>query len=150
MTSAPRGADAPQTALPQRLLQNMQGSFIPARWSGSNNSGHQPIGRNILVMMDQMSNITAGGILLPDAKIDAMNEASESGCIFSIGPGAFKSFRDGRAWDGPPLKVGDRIYIEMYAGIKCQGRDGLLYRMLECDVIGSRMDFGYSDDEEWG
>jgi co-chaperonin GroES (HSP10) len=137
------------SSLPQRLLQNMQGTFIPARWTGVNTSGYTPIGRNILVRMDMMANMTAGGVILPDAKIDAMNEASETACIYALGPGAFKSYRDGRAWTGEALRVGDRIYIEKYAGIQCRGRDDMVYRLIECDMIGARMDFGYADDEQF-
>lgn len=139
MTKVPRGADAPASALPQRLLHNMQGSFIPARWYGANVSGLTPRGPNVLVLMDQMSNTTAGGILLPDAKIDAHNEASETGCVFALG--------DQMARIAPDLKVGQRVYIEKYAGIKAKGRDGLIYRIMDEKQIGGIIDFGYADDE---
>lgn len=144
MTSAPRGADAPQSKLQPRLLENQQGSFIPARWNGANTSGFTPRGPNILLRMDQMSTVTAGGIYLPDAKIDAMNEASETGCIFGLGEDASK-LKGGLA-----LEIGQRVYIEKYAGIKALGRDGLIYRIVDEKTIGAIMDFGYSDDEEWG
>jgi co-chaperonin GroES (HSP10) len=122
MTKVPQGADAPASALPARLLSNLQGNFIPARWKGANTSGLTPRGPNVLVMMDQQSNRTAGGVLLPDAKIDAQNEASETGCVFAIGPQANTS-------GGGVLEVGQRVYIEKYAGIKALGRDGLVYRI---------------------
>lgn len=144
MTKVPRGADAPASALPQRLLHNMQGSFIPARWYGANVSGLTPRGPNVLVLMDQMSNTTAGGILLPDAKIDAHNEASETGCVFALGPTFRAQMNSGRA---DPLEVGQRVYIEKYAGIKAKGRDGLIYRIMDEKQIGGIIDFGYADDE---
>lgn len=144
MTKAPRGADAPASALPQRLLQNMQGNFIPARWTGSNTSGLTPRGPNVLVLMDQMSNTTAGGILLPDAKIDAHNEASETGCVFGLGRTFLRQMDHGSV---DPLGLGQRVYIEKYAGIKAMGRDGLVYRIMDEKQIGGIIDFGYSDDE---
>lgn len=140
MTTIPRGADAPVSALPQRVHQNLQGEFIPARWAGANTSGLTPRGVNVLVKMDQMVARTSGGIILPDDTIEKQNAASETGCVFGVGPGV-------NAQGAGDLKVGDRIYIEKYAGIVARGRDGLMYRFVDERNVGGLIDFGHADDE---
>lgn len=140
MTKVPRGAGAPATALKRRVHSNLQGEFIPARWKGKNPSGLAPRGPNVLVMMDQMSSRTAGGVFIPDESIDRQNEASETGCIFAVGPQADEA-------GGGPLEIGKRVYIDKYAGIKALGRDGLVYRIMDEKQIGGIIDFGYADDE---
>lgn len=114
-----------------RLIKGMQADYLPVFWTGENVSGLRPYGPNVLVQMDPCSAASAGGILLVDDMVDRMNEASVTGCIVDMGPEAFSALTD-------RPKVGDRIYIEKYAGTKARGRDGMLYRAMDdsCVVCG--------------
>lgn len=125
-----RASDEAQKLQP-RLIKGMQADYHPMFWQGSNPSGLKPYGPNVLVQMDPCSATSAGGIALPDEIIDRMNEASVTGCIVDMGPEAFSALTD-------RPKVGDRVYIEKYAGTKARGKDGSLYRAMDdsCVVCG--------------
>ena len=124
------------TALPPRLLQGFQAQFSVAEWPGENTSGLRAFGKHVLIRCDQCSEASAGGVLLPDDKRDAMTEAAETGCIYGMGSGAFRHHADGTRWveDDKPA-VGDRVYFERYAGVKAMGMDGNTYRMMAYDSI---------------
>jgi co-chaperonin GroES (HSP10) len=130
----PRAADEARKLQP-RLIKGMQADYEPVFWDGRNLSGLIPYGPNVLVCMDRCSSVSSGGILLPDVPIDAMNEASVTGCIYAMGPEAFHGLVD-------RPQIGDRIYIEKYAGTKARGKDGLFYRVLDdsCVVCGIDLD----------
>lgn len=125
-----RAAEAAQRLQP-RLIKGMQADYVAVFWDGENQSGLVPYGPNVLVCMDPCSAATAGGIMLTDDTAERMNEASVTGCIMAMGPEAF----DGLA-DRP--KVGDRVYIEKYAGTKARGKDNMFYRVMDdsCVVCG--------------
>lgn len=133
------GAPAPSTSLAPRLIKGLQAEYIPATWPGENTSGLRVFGNNVLVRMDECSSETTGGVMLLPEMVDRMNEASESGCIYAVGPGAFTIFDDGRRWDGDRPEVGERVYVEKYAGIKAMGADGALYRVMSDRCIGAGM-----------
>lgn len=137
----PQGAAA--EPLPPRLIKGLQAEFIPAEWSGENTSGIRVFGKNLLVRMDACSPKSAGGVMLPEDLVDRMTEASESGCIFAIGPAAFRLFDDGHRWEGDKPTVGERVYVEKYAGVKARGADGALYRIMDERCISGALDAGY-------
>ena len=141
MKRAPRGADAPKTTMTPRFVDALQGQMLPARWDGHDTSGIIPRGVNVLILMDQCPTQTPGGIIITDASIEQRNEASETGCIYALGPKA-------NAFGGGELEIGQRCYIEKYAGIKAMGADGLVYRIVDEKCIGATLTYGYTDDEE--
>lgn len=124
-------------ALQPRLIKGMQAEYVPAFWPGHNSSGLNPYGPNVLVCMDSCSEASSGGILLLDDVRDRMDEASVTGCVFAIGPDAF------RLMENRP-SVGERIYIDKYAGIKARGVDGKFYRIVDEKCIAC----GITDPEE--
>lgn len=117
--------------LKPRLMKGMQATYVAVYWTGENVSGLTPYGPNVLVKMDSCAKASSGGIDYIDETMDRMNEASVTGCIFGMGPEAFAGLSD-------RPKVGDRIYIEKYAGTKAYGLDGALYRAMDdsCVVCG--------------
>ena len=130
------------------LLKGSQADFIPVYWPGINTSGLVPFGRHVLIRMDECSTTTTGGIILTDDKIDSMTAASETGCIFAIGPAAFRRFDDGSIWTGDRPAEGDRVYVERYAGCVAKGRDGGLYRMMDANCIYGGLDKSWEGDGE--
>lgn len=137
----PQGAAAER--LQPRLIKGLQAEFIAAEWPGHNPSGLKVYGKNLLIRMDACSSTSKGGVIVIDEIVDRMTEAAESGCIFAIGPAAFRLFDDGHRWEGDRPKVGERVYVEKYAGVKARGADGALYRIMDerCISAGLEGDF---------
>lgn len=135
----PKGADAPAERLAPRMIKGLQAEYTPAQWPGSNTSGLRVFGKNILVRMDQCAEASSGGIILTDDLRDRMDEASESGCIYAIGPAAHRIFDDGSRWEGDKPKLGERVYVEKYAGVKARGADGALYRVMDERCIAAAL-----------
>ncbi len=120
------------TALPPFLIQGFDAQYVQAEFSGANTSGLVPFGPNVLVKMDQASNISAGGIIMVDQRVDRMNEAAVTGIVFEVGDQAFQHL-------SAPLKPGDRVYIEKYGGVKAIGMDGAMYRLVDERQIACRI-----------
>lgn len=131
-----RAAEAAQRLQP-RLIKGMQADYVPVFWDGENRSGLVPYGPNVLVCMDPCSTSSAGGVLLTDDTTERMNEASVTGCIMAMGPEAFNGLK-------ARPQVGDRVYIEKYAGTKARGKDSMFYRVMDdsciaCGIAGDAM-----------
>ena len=125
------------TPPPPKLIKGMQADYVPAPWTGTNTSGLRLFGKNVLVMMDVCSPRTMGLVELPEEIVERMNEASESGCIAAIGPAAFRLFDDNTPWQGEKPAIGDRVYVEKYAGIKALGADGQMYRIMDYRAVAA-------------
>ncbi len=117
-----------------RLHKGIQGAFIEADWPGSNISGLRPFGDYVLVKMDAAAPTSPGGVILTDEEVERITLGAESGCIFAIGSLAFKAH-------GPDHPgIGERVYVEKYAGIKAMGQDGALYRIMEDKCVAAGYD----------
>lgn len=96
-----------------------------------NQSGIQPVEYKVLVLPDQVKEKTAGGIYLPE-KPREMEELAQVKAVF-IAKGA-NAFED---WKDPGPRVGDRVYVAKYAGIRVLGADGRQYVICnDKDVAG--------------
>lgn len=127
-------------SLEPRIIQGLQAQYDRAEYPGSNTSGLRPIGTNVLVLMDSVSQKTAGGILLEPGMIEKMDHASESGVIVQVGAAAFRFYDDGSPWNDVHPQPGDRVYTERYAGRECRGQDGRTYRMMTYTCIAGLED----------
>ncbi len=114
-----------------KVLKTVDAEYVKAEYSG-NHSGYNPIGDRLLVQVDEASTKTVGGIHLPQDLQYRMTLSSETGVIIAMGDSAFKwTFDRTRDWEGYKPRVGDRVYIERYAGRVVKGVDGLLYRCID-------------------
>jgi len=120
-----------------RLIKGIQAEYVPAKWSGQNTSGVRVVGKTVLVLMDECSQTTTGGIALPEDLIERMSMAAESGVLVACAPGAFLLNEDMTPWSGEKPGPGDRVYIEKYAGKQIKGRDGKTYRIMDYGSIGA-------------
>jgi len=120
-----------------RLIKGLQAEYIPAKWSGKNESGVRVVGKTVLVLMDECSPRSSGGVELPPDIIERMTLAAESGVIVAMADGAFLLNEDMTPWSGAKPTPGDRAYIEKYAGKLVKGRDGLTYRLMDYGSIGA-------------
>lgn len=123
----------------ERLLKSSQKhEFVPARFNGVNCSGYQPVGDHIMVLPDKASEFSSGGIEIPAEVVERMTMAAETGIIVALGDDAFLWNGDRtRKWEGSKPKVGDRVYIQRYAGQVMLGEDGEFYRIMEQNCIAA-------------
>ena len=123
-----------------RLIKNLHADYVPALWSGADTSGIRCIGKTVLVLMDQCSETTTGGISLPPELIERMNAASESGMLVAVAPGAFLLNEDMTPYRGEKPAPGQRVYVDKYAGKLVRGKDGMVYRIRDYTCIGAVYD----------
>ena len=123
-----------------KLIKGLQADYEPAVYPGHNSSGLIVYGKNVLVRMDECATATAGGVMLTEDLRDKMTEGAETGCIFLLGPEAFRLFDDGQRWSGAIPKVGERVYVEKYAGLLARGKDGHVYRIMDYRAIAGGLD----------
>lgn len=111
------------------------GQFDLVVWIGRNTSGIKPRYENVLILPDQASTMI-GGVYVPPETIERIAEAAETGVMVAAGPSAWKWNSDRtRRNEEPPIEPGTRIWFARYSGMKIQGRDGLLYRLMSDNCI---------------
>jgi co-chaperonin GroES (HSP10) len=132
MSLGDTSAADPSGNLSSRVVPRMQGDFVTATWQGSNTSGIEPIGKNVLVRMDTFVSKFGGGKLeFLDTQVERMNLGAESGTIYAVGDQAFVHNYDHTPNTGKKPVSGDRVYVEKYAGREIMGDDGVKYRLMD-------------------
>jgi len=122
----------PSGALEPRMVPRIQGDFHIAPYTGTNPSGVEPLGKNVLVRMDTFVSTFAGGKLqFVSEQVERMNLGAESGTIYAIGDQAFIHNYDHTLNTGKKPQCGDRVYCEKYAGREIMGDDGVKYRLMD-------------------
>ncbi len=112
-----------------------------------NQSGIEPVGNRIVVLPDEIEEVTAGGIIIPAPEAQKHQSAQAIGTLVAVGPDAFSHEIEStyrvddmgnrklvqvkvcgyhHAWAEP----GDRIAFAKYAGLQVEGEDGKQYRIL--------------------
>lgn len=103
------------------------GEFQQATWTGTNNSGWEPIGDKVIVYPDQAATTTASGKLqIPDDIAQRQTLSAVAGVVVSKGPNCVTV-----------VKPGDRVFTEKFAGELVPGHDGLIYRIMDESSIGA-------------
>lgn len=120
-----------------RLIKGLHAEYVPAKWSGRDTSAVRVTGKAVLVLPDECSQTTTGGVSLPADLIERMSIAAESGVLIAVSPGAFLLNEDMTPWTGYKPRPGDRVYFEKYAGQMIKGRDGKTYRIMDYGSIGA-------------
>lgn len=96
-----------------------------------------PLFDNILVKVDDVDEISEGGIYIPKSTRDEEQEMQNLGIVVAVGPGRPKE-EDGlkRPYIPMVLKEGDRVYFGKYAGtdVILDGKE--FYLMSEQSVLG--------------
>ena len=88
----------------------------------------QPLGDRVVVERDESEEVTAGGIVLPDTAKDK----PARGKIISVGDG--RLLEDGTR--APfQVKVGDHVWVSLYAGEVFEMDDRELVLMREEDIL---------------
>jgi len=130
--------DAQRVEATVKLQKAAAGEYIAVTFEG-NTSGIEVFGTHVLVRMDPFSPVTSGGIQRIDAEVERKTAQSVTGCIYGIGGAAFSHFTNGMKWSGAKPDIGDRVFVEQYAGIPAMGADGNHYRVMEYTCVAGRM-----------
>ncbi len=88
----------------------------------------EPMGDKVVVEREVLSDVTAGGIVLPDSAKDKPSR----GTIVAVGPG--KVLDDGSRGE-LQVKVGDRVLFTSYAPETIEIDDQELLLMSESDIL---------------
>ncbi len=88
---------------------------------------------NVLVALDIVEDVSAGGIILPTKHKERENTASDRGRIVDVSPMAFQS----GDWDCEESKPvpGTVVLFQKYAGSEVEGDDSRQYRLIEDEDI---------------
>jgi co-chaperonin GroES (HSP10) len=125
-----------------KLIRTPLAQFMPAEWTGKNESGIEAFGDYILVLPDPCAS-NVGGIDIPDDLQERMTEASETGIIVDMGEMAYVWNADRtRRFEGKRPNVGDHIIFARYSGAYHCGMDGRRYRMMEDKCMSGRFATG--------
>ena len=120
-----------------RLLKFSDVEYVEAEFEGKNRSGYVPFGDRVLVLPDVASD-RVGSIQITQQKQEQQTMSTVTGVIVAIGEGAFEwnSDKSTKAIGRKPV-VGDRIFMERFAGQPLHGLDGNLYRVMDDRCIGA-------------
>ncbi len=120
-----------------KLFKTTIAEYVPAEWTGENQSGLEPVGDRVLVLPDQAADTSGGGIMFTPDAVGRHTMAAEAGVVIALGEGAFK-------WNSDKVTVfvgrvpapGDRVCIERYGGQLVHGTDGKIYRIMDGSSVG--------------
>lgn len=93
---------------------------------GDCDPGIEPTEYQVLVIMAEKEEKTAGGVLLPDATREKEGWGSTHARLLAVSPLAF-SYTDRTDWIPPA--AGDVVFTGKYPGEEIVGRDGKAYRL---------------------
>ncbi|MEY1555320.1 co-chaperone GroES [Yoonia sp. R2331] len=94
-----------------------------------NSSGIKPMEYNVLVLPKEVETKTAGGIILPDDKLEKDEFARMEGVLVAVSPLAFTYADWPDASDIP--KVGQRVLFSRYQATEIRGADGGKYWLMK-------------------
>tara|TARA_R100000963_G_C4589479_1_gene67219 strand:+ start:210 stop:530 length:321 start_codon:yes stop_codon:yes gene_type:complete len=77
----------------------------------------EPAGHRIIVKPEVAEEQTESGIYKPQVEVSKEQRATTKGVVVSIGPTAWKAFRDGSE-STPWCKKGDIVRFAQYAGVE--------------------------------
>lgn len=97
-----------------------------------NRSGLEPVGTKVLILTDQIADVTKGNIQLPPGYVEEKNLAVTRGTLVAIGGAGFTDWPNSdRKWPGAVPAIGQRVCLAKYAGIVVDGKDGKTYRLCQ-------------------
>ena len=126
------------TSLPRPKINTELGEFDVEEWNGVNESGYEAENDRVMVLPDQASSRTAGGIELTEETVEKIGAAAVTGVIVAVGPDAFVWNGDrARRRESPPPPIGTRVLFARYSGELLHGVDRKIYRVMDDKCIGA-------------
>lgn len=112
-----------------------------------NTSGIYPCGNRVLILPDEIEEVTEGGIIIAETIAEKHAMSQTTGQLVEIGPDAFihevTRGPDGTTVSGytaPWAQSGDRICFAKYGGLMLSGKDGKEYRLMNDKDITAKVD----------
>ena len=102
----------------------------------TNPSGINPQGDRVLIQVEEIDDLTAGGIAVPASVLKEHQNASMSGTLVAYGDDAWDDRQSMYA------EIGDRVMFARHGGLKVMGMDGLDYRIMNDLDITATLDDG--------
>jgi co-chaperonin GroES (HSP10) len=96
-----------------------------------NTSGIQPVEYNVLVKPKGVEKKTAGGVFIPEQRLEREEYAQTSGMLVAASPAAFTFNYEGWPDGAEPPKAGDQVYFTKYEATKIDGSDGETYWLMK-------------------
>ncbi len=138
--------DVAETA---QRIQTAVAKYVPAAWTGSNDSGWVPAGQQILVMPDMPEEQTVGGWHHSPAEVSRAAAAAVTGILVAAGEGAFLWAEDRiHPWVGRKPVPGERITMQQYSGEVRPGNDGRIYRLMTYTSFAGWHEMPVEQEEE--
>lgn len=110
-----------------KRFKTAMGDFIQAGWTGTNESGWEPMGDRVIIFPDQGATATASGkLVIPENISERQTLSAVAGVVVALGPQCTVA-----------CKPGDRVFTEKFAGELVPGHDGLIYRIMSEACIGA-------------
>jgi len=100
-----------------------------------NTSGITPFEYKVVVKPKEVTEMTEGGIVMPEQVLEREKYGNAYGVIVAVG---YLAFED-PDWGLKP-KVGDEVLFDKYAGTTSIGKDGADYRIMNDKEIVARID----------
>jgi co-chaperonin GroES (HSP10) len=100
----------------------------------TNESGISPLEYKVLILPKEVTDVTAGGIVMPADVVEKEKYGNAYGTIIAHGAIAFTD----PDWLDHP-RVGDDVLFDKYAGTHTLGTDGKEYRLINDKEIVARM-----------
>jgi co-chaperonin GroES (HSP10) len=97
-----------------------------------NTSGMWPVEYKILILPEEVEEVSKGGIVLTTSTTERDKMAQVKGRLIAVGGNAFED------WKGRAPEVGDHLWFAKYAGYVVKGADGKDYRLCndkDCSAI---------------
>lgn len=103
-----------------------------------NGSGINPLGYKLVVLPKEVEAKTAGGLFLPESKMEKDGFQRREGIIVAMSPMAFHN----PDWpgDAPKPQVGDRVMFARYQADEITGRDGQTYWIMNDQSVFAVVD----------
>ena len=97
-----------------------------------NTSGIQPQGDRVLVRVEEIEEVTDGGIVIPRSEREKHEAAQMAAVLVACGIDAWSDYQR------PFAEAGDRVLYQRHSGIQLKGKDGKLYRLVnDVDILAT-------------
>jgi chaperonin GroES len=115
-----------------------------------NESGIHPCGDRVLIRPDDIEEKTEGGIIIPGSVSELHAMAQSIGTFIAAGPDAWTHFVERetngpvkcRGYSQPFAKPGDRVAFAKYGGLQVEGKDGVVYRLMNDEDVTAIVEEG--------
>lgn len=100
-----------------------------------NSSGIMPQGDRVLVQVEEIEEVTEGGIVIPLSEKEKHEQAQMAAVLVATGQDAWNDY------ERPFAQPGERVLYQRHSGIQLRGKDGMLYRIVnDVDIIATLED----------